>query len=77
MCSDDSIYICDILDFLGPNWVYEEAFRHFRYISNGEIAREITRANFTARFPGYTYDMYLYGGGVGWVFVPDKIRRVR
>lgn len=85
MCSDDSIYICDILDFLGPNWVYEDAFRHFRYIPEdgngvGEITSAnftATRANFTARFTGYTCDMYLCGGGVGWIFVPNKIRRIR
>ena len=85
MCSDDSIRIGDILEFLGPNWIYEEAprpglFNHFRYILDGEPIESSSftkhRQDFTKRFPGYTYDMYKIGG-VGWVIVPDKIRGQR
>lgn len=71
--SNEKIYIEDILEYLGSDWLYQENEyeNHFRYIS--DKMPDVKQENFTKQFPGFSFNMYKVGGGIGWIIVPGKI----
>lgn len=74
MSNEDIIYIQDILDYLGPDWVYEETEyeTYFRYTVNGKP--KLTTQDFTNRFPGFSFDMFKVGG-IGFIIKPCKYHK--